>query len=63
MKLYISLFKENIIYQNYNEMFKYKIKFKLNIYIKCKIVRIQKLMLHNIMRSIKSQTSSILYRF
>ena len=32
MKLYISLFKENIIYQNYNEMFKYKIKFKLNIY-------------------------------
>ena len=52
--------------QNSNGMFNNKIKFKFNqkIYIKImryKIVRFQKLMWRNMMRSTKSQKASILY--
>ena len=52
--------------QNSNGMFNNRIKFKFNqeIYIKtirCKMVRFQKLMWRNIMRSTKSQKASALY--
>ena len=61
-----SYIKENMICQNSNERFNNKIKFKFNqkIYIKTmkyKIVRFQKLMWHNMMRSTKSQKTSILH--
>ncbi len=54
------------MYQNSNGRFNNKIKFKFNykIYIRimrCKIVRCQKLMWRNMMRSTKSQKASILY--
>ena len=54
------------MYQNSNGNFNNRIKFKFNqkIYIKimrCKIVRFQKLMWRNMMRSTKSQKVSILY--
>ena len=52
--------------QNSNERFNNKIKFKFNykIYIKimrCKIVRFQKLMWRNMMKSTKSQKVSVLH--
>ena len=52
--------------QNSNGRFNNRIKFKFNqiIYIKimkCKIVRFQKLMWRNMMRSTKSQKASVLY--
>ena len=52
--------------QNSNERFNNKIKFKFNykIYIKiirCKIVRTQKFMWPNIMRSTKSKKVSVLH--
>ena len=52
--------------QNSNEMFNNRIKFKFSqkIYIKIiryKIVRFQKLMWRNMMRSTKSQKTSILH--
>ena len=54
------------MYQNSNERFNNKIKFKFNykIYIKimrCKIVRFQKLMWRNMMKSTKSQKVSVLH--
>ena len=54
------------MYQDSNRMFNYRIKFKFNqkIYIKimrCKIVRTQKLMWPNIMRSTKSKKVSVLH--
>ena len=68
---YILFIKENMICQDFNGRFNYKIKFEFNqkIYIKimrCKIVRFQKLMCRNIMRSTKSQKSFgfiLQYRF
>ena len=61
----------NMICQDSNGRFNYRIKFILNqkIYIKiirCKIVRFQKLMWHNIMRSTKSKKSfdfTLYYRY
>ena len=58
--------KENMMCQNSNGMFNNRIKFKFNqeIYIKtmrCKIMRFQKLMWRNIMRSTKSQKASVLH--
>ena len=55
-----------MICQNSNGRFNNRIKFKFNykIYIKimrCKIVRFQKFMWRNIMRSTKSQKISILH--
>ena len=52
--------------QNSNERFNNKIKFKFNykIYIKimrCKIVRFQKLMWRNMIKSTKSQKVSVLH--
>ena len=52
--------------QNSNEKFNNRIKFKFNqkIYIKimrCKIVKFQKLMWRNMMRSTKSQKVSVLH--
>ena len=52
--------------QNTNGRFNNRIKFKFNqkIYIKimkCKIVRFQKLMWHNMMRSTKNKKTSILH--
>ena len=60
-----------MIYQNSNGRFNYRIKFIFNqkIYIKimmCKIMRFQKLMWYNIMRSTKNQKSfsfTLYYRF
>jgi hypothetical protein len=54
------ILKKNIMCQNSNRRFNYRIKFIFNwkIYIKimmCKIMRFQKLMWYNIMRSTKSQ--------
>ena len=56
------ILKKNMMCQDSNRRFNYRIKFIFNqkIYIKimrCKIVRFQKLMWHNIMRSTKSQKS------
>ena len=66
MEQYILFIKENMMCQDLNGMFNYRIKFKFNwkIYIKimrCKIVRTQKLMWHNIMSSTKGQKVSVLY--
>ena len=63
---YIISIKENMMCQDSNEMFNYRIKFRFNqkIYIKimrCKIVRTQKLMWRYIMRSTKSQKVSVLH--
>ena len=67
-----SYIKENMMCQNSNGMFNNRIKFKFSykIYIKimrCKIVRFQKLMWRNMMRSTKSKKFSVLhyskYRF
>ena len=66
---YILSIKENIICQDSNEMFNYRIKLNsikkyIYIYIKimrCKIVRTQKLMWRNIMRSTKNPKISILH--
>ena len=61
--IYIQI--SNMIGKNLiNREFKCKINLK-NIYIRimpCKIVRFQKLMQQNIMRSIKNQSSLVLYR-
>ena len=60
-------FKENMTWQDSNGGFKYRMEFKINKKKKSirtmssKIVRSQKLIWQNIMRSIKSQTSSIIY--
>ena len=61
-----SYIKKNMICQNSNGRFNNKIKFKFNskIYIKtmkCKIVRFQKLMWYNMMRSTKSKKVSVLH--
>ena len=58
--------KENMMCQNSNGMFNNRIKLKFNqkIYIKimrCKIVRFQKLMWCNIMKSTKSQKVLVLH--
>ena len=56
------ILNKNMMCQDYNGRFNYRIKFIFNqkIYIKimrCKIVKFQNLMWHNIMRSTKSQKS------
>ena len=56
------ILKKNMMCQDSNRRFNYRIKFIFNykIYIKimrCKIVRFQKFMWHNIMRSTKSKKS------
>ena len=66
MEQYILSIKKNMMCQDSNEMFNYRIKFKFNykIYIKimrCKIVRTQKLMWHNIIKSNKNKKVSILH--
>lgn len=58
-------FKENMTWQDSNGRFKYRMEFKINKKkirtISSKIVRSQKLIWQNIMRSIKSQTSLVIY--
>ncbi len=60
MEQYILFIKENMMCQDLNGMFNYRIKFKFNwkIYIKImryKIVRTQKLMWRNILSSTKGK--------
>ena len=65
------ILKKNMMCQDFNEIFNYRIKFIFNqkIYIKimrCKIVRFQKLMWRNIMKLIKSKKNfsfTLQYRF
>ena len=61
LNINILLLKYNMKYKDSNELFKYKTKINLIIYIyiyirmmTCKIVKHQKFMWHNIMRSTKS---------
>ena len=65
-RIIYSYIKENMMCQNSNGRFNNRIKFKFNqeIYIKtirCKIIRFQKFMWRNMMRSTKNQKGSVLH--